>query len=141
MSETSLIAGLGYVQDIIKRMAANSLLIKGWSMSLTGVILAISKKDAGNDEMAQLWLAILVFNVLFGILDAYYLKQERLFRNEYNRKIDSLCNDVTVMDNLRIISTKKVKTSMWSTTFSFSVFPFYISIILVSFLIARWSLQ
>ena len=140
MSETTLIAGLGYLQEIIKRLAANSLLIKGWSMSLTGVMLAISKKDASNDYLTQLWLAILVFNLLFSILDAYYLKQERLFRNEYNKKIDHI-SDSNIQENLKIISTSKAQASMWSTYFSISVFPFYALIIVFSYLIARGCLQ
>ncbi|MEH4267012.1 hypothetical protein [Klebsiella aerogenes] len=140
MSESSLIAGLGYVQEIIKRMAANSLFIKGWSMSLTGVMLAISKKDASNDYLTQLWLAILLFNFLFSILDAYYLKQERLFRNEYNRKVEGI-NDQSLKENLKIISTSKASDSIFSAYFSISVIPFYSFIIIFSCLIARGSLQ
>lgn len=140
MSESSLIAGLGYVQEIIKRMAGNSLFIKGWSMSLTGVMLAISKKDVSNDYITQLWLAILLFNLLFSILDAYYLKQERLFRNEYNRKVEGI-SDPELKENLKIISTTKAKASMCSTYFSISVIPFYSFIITFSYLIAREGLS
>jgi len=140
MSETTLITGLGYLQEIIKRMSANSLLIKGWSMSLTGVMLAISKKDTSNDYFTQLWLAILIFNLLFSILDAYYLKQERLFRNEYNKKIDQI-SDSEIKEHLTITSTLKVKESMLFTYFSISVLPFYGLIIAFSYLIARGCLQ
>ncbi|MDN4629714.1 MULTISPECIES: hypothetical protein [Erwiniaceae] len=140
MSETSLIAALGYLQEIIKRMAANSLFLKGWSMSLTGVILAVSKKESGNDYLTQLWLLIIFLNILFSILDAYYLKQERLFRNEYNNKVSGI-SDLNVKQNLTIISTENVNANMLNAYISISVLPFYSSLIIFSYLIARGCLQ
>lgn len=140
MSESSLVTGLGYIQDIIKRMAANTLLIKGWSMSLTGVMIAISKKDASNDYMVELWLSILIFNVLFSILDAYYLSKERSFRNEYNRKVESI-KDSELRNNLTIKSNNIKNESLWSSYLSVSVIGFYWFIILFSYFISRGCLQ
>lgn len=140
MSESSLVTGLGYIQDIIKRMAANTLLIKGWSMSLTGVMIAISKKDASNDYMVELWLSILIFNVLFSILDAYYLSKERSFRNEYNRKVESI-KDSELRNNLTIKSNNIKNESLLSSYLSVSVIGFYWFIILFSYFISRGCLQ
>jgi len=140
VSESSLVTGLGYIQDIIKRMAANTLLIKGWSMSLTGVMIAISKKDASNDYMVELWLSILIFNVLFSILDAYYLSKERSFRNEYNRKVESI-KDSELRNNLTIKSNNIKNESLLSSYLSVSVIGFYWFIILFSYFISRGCLQ
>lgn len=40
----SIISSLGYIQDIIKRMASNSFFIKGWALSISAVIIALIPK-------------------------------------------------------------------------------------------------
>lgn len=136
MSNASLLVTLGYIQEIIKRMAANSLFIKGWCISLTGVVIALGKKDYSGDFLAQVFLGVIVINVLFSVLDCYYLKQERIFRNEYNRKVRMVTNEIE-REELTIISTKEVKTGFFSVYFSVSVIPFYALLILVGYFIAR----
>ena len=124
-NETLLLAALSSIQEIIKRMASNSLFIKGWSMSLTGVIIALAKKDYTPESIERIGMLIIIFNILFSLLDAYYLKQERIFRNEYNRKIGALANKSDA-DTLTIISRKQVKTNFYNVILSISILPFYI---------------
>ncbi|HPP52400.1 MAG TPA: hypothetical protein PK777_05585 [Thermoguttaceae bacterium] len=65
------------IQDIIRRMAQNSFWIKGWTVTLViGVLLL---KGA---EKAQIWVAFIPL-VVFWILDAYFLRQERMYRKLY----------------------------------------------------------
>jgi hypothetical protein len=64
------------IQAIISRMASNSFLVKGWSVTLAGAIMAFSA--AVNSGWSML-VAILTATGFFW-LDAFYLGQERLYR-------------------------------------------------------------
>lgn len=71
---------LEFIQAVITRQAANSFLIKGWTVTLTTGLIAVSA-DRGKPAYA---LAALVPALVFWSLDAYYLRQERLFRRLYD---------------------------------------------------------
>ena len=72
---------LGMVQDIIKRMAQNSFVVKGWSVTLFAVIFAIVRSENASRSTS---LIVLVPTLIFWGLDAFYLRQERLFRTLHN---------------------------------------------------------
>ncbi|MEV0170151.1 hypothetical protein AB0I00_03330 [Streptomyces sp. NPDC050803] len=76
---------LELIQTIVARMGNNSFLIKGWSLTVTGALLAYA---VGNDENA---IAVVSFIpvLAFWLLDGYFLYQERLFRRLYDRVRDS----------------------------------------------------
>ena len=65
------------IQEIIKRMAHNSFLIKGWTITLVVATLLLK----GNKAQA-----FITFIPLIGLwyLDAYFLRQERLYRKLYS---------------------------------------------------------
>ena len=69
------------IQAVIKRMADNSFLLKGWGLTLVAALAALSAADR-RAEFA--WLALFPALVFWG-LDAYYLREERLLRELYNR--------------------------------------------------------
>jgi len=58
------------IQDIIKRMALNSFVIKGWAVTLGVGTLLLKRAEH------QIWLGFLPV-VVFWFLDAYFLWQER----------------------------------------------------------------
>lgn len=69
------------IQNIINRMASNSFLVKGWCITLVSAVFVLSAKDANT-----MFIAVAFFPVLmFWILDAYFLRQERLFRKLYDK--------------------------------------------------------
>jgi hypothetical protein len=72
---------LEMIQQVISRMASNSFLVKGWSVTLLSVILAIAVK---NEIKAMAWVALLPC-IMFWALDGYFLRQERLFRKLWDR--------------------------------------------------------
>ena len=70
---------LELIQGVIGRLAHNSFLLKGWSVSLVAAILTL----ASRDPYCYL-VGIAVFPALvFWGLDAFYLGQERNFRDMY----------------------------------------------------------
>lgn len=71
---------LEMLQGVINRMAHNSFLLKGWAITLT----AASFWLVGRGEFpvsGKCGIAAIIFT--FWGLDAYYLRQERLFRKLY----------------------------------------------------------
>ena len=68
------------IQECIKRMANNSFLLKGWTISLVAVVLALSEK---NVNPYFLGLVVLVPLVSFWYLDAFFLYTEKLYRKMY----------------------------------------------------------
>jgi hypothetical protein len=65
---------------VVTRLAGNSFAIKGWSITLVSALFALAAKDANLRYSAIALLPALCF---WG-LDAYYLRQERLFRKLYD---------------------------------------------------------
>ena len=64
------------IQDIIKRMAFNSFMIKGWAITLVVVALLLKGTEY------QVWIAFIPL-LVFWFLDAYFLLQERMYRKLY----------------------------------------------------------
>ncbi len=72
---------LEMLQQVITRMANNSFLIKGWSLTLLAALLTLALRD----KIYQvLWISIIPVT-MFWILDGYFLRQERLFRKLYDK--------------------------------------------------------
>ncbi len=71
---------LEFIQSTIGRMANNSFLLKGWSVTIMVGLFALSLKQ---------WSAIYIFVSVamllsFWLLDCYYLSRERLFVALFN---------------------------------------------------------
>ncbi len=74
-------AHLEMLQGIINRMAGNSFLIKGWTITLVAALFALAQKESNPTFMYLAYFPALIF----WALDAYYLWQERLFRKLYDK--------------------------------------------------------
>jgi hypothetical protein len=72
---------LEMIQAVINRMASNSFLLKGWSVTLVSALLALA---AANSDRRFVFVAALPL-LMFWLLDAYFLRQERLFRKLYDK--------------------------------------------------------
>ena len=72
---------LQMIQDIINRMASNSFMLKGWAVTLVAGIFALASKDTNHLYFLIAYIPVLVF---WG-LDSYYLLQERLYRELYEK--------------------------------------------------------
>ena len=76
----SIVGHLNIIENAIARMANHSFLLKGWSITLVAALLALSARDPNPALAAVAFLPALSF---WG-LDAYYLRQERLFRRLFD---------------------------------------------------------
>jgi hypothetical protein len=70
------------IQAVITRMASNSFLLKGWSVTLSAALIGLA---VGKDVNMKFAFLALFPPVLFWGLDAFYMRQERLFRQLYDR--------------------------------------------------------
>lgn len=78
MSSDIKIAHLGFIQNIINRMASNSFLIKGFVVTfVTTLYFYLLDKHCVQ--------IIFIPICLFWYLDAYFLYQEKLYRELYNK--------------------------------------------------------
>jgi len=125
--EKLMIEELKIIQDIIKRMAFNSFLIKGWAITLVVVTLLLK---GGGFQAFIAFIPLLVF----WYLDAYFLWLERLYRRLYdwvreNRlKTDEYLFD---MDYRRFIKDEQSKIRIM---FSITLGWFYGSIFILTLL-------
>ena len=79
---------MDYIQSAISRMASNSFYLKGWNVTIIAAIVALSFKESDW----RIYACALALNIVFWVLDAYYLKQEKLFRELYN-KVSKISDD------------------------------------------------
>lgn len=71
---------LELIQAVITRMASNSFLIKGWTITVIGGLYALWL----SQQVYYILVLILFMSIFFWMHDAYFLKQERDFRKLYD---------------------------------------------------------
>lgn len=128
MTTEEKIKHLEIIQGVINRLANNSFLIKGWmiTVSLAGFSLFMNQKET------PLLVIILFIVILFWLLDAYYLRQERLFRKLYSKCVEG--NTIKSFDMDVSKYNKKIPSLLW-TMFSYPTLLFYIPIFIASIIL------
>jgi hypothetical protein len=109
------------IQDIIKRMAFDSFLIKGWTITL--VVLTLLLK--GTEY--QVWIAFIPLFV-FWYLDAYFLCQERMYRKLYEWVINNRLKTDEYLFDMNAFRFKDDVQSRFRIMFSITLGLFYGSI-------------
>jgi hypothetical protein len=116
-----MIKELEIIQGIIDRMANNSFLIKGWTITLVVVTLLLK----GNKYHTFIaFIPILVF----WFLDAYFLRLERLYRRLYNWVKDNRLKTKDFLLDLNYKRFEKEEQSILRIMFSITLGLFYGSI-------------
>lgn len=83
---------LEFVQNVITRMNANSFQLKGWMITIVSALLALY---ANSEKVLYVFVAVVPV-IIFWCLDAYYLKQETLYRKLYQDIVNN--NSVELFD-------------------------------------------
>jgi len=126
---------LEILQKIIERMAANSSQCKTWCITVVSAVLVIvaDKKDP-NFAFIALFPSILFFG-----LDAYYLALEKAFRESYQSFVTDLHGDRLVYSDLYLVrSPESLKKLFFCAIKSPSVWPFYLAIIAMVFVVCSF---
>lgn len=123
--EQEKIQHLEFIQNIINRMNTNSFQIKEWMITIVSALLALY---ASSDNVTYIFVAI-VPTSLFWCLDAYYLQQERKFRELYD---DVLPDDSNIsLFSMPIHNYTDCKCRLWSTFFSKTIGWLYGTIVIL----------
>jgi hypothetical protein len=116
------LAHLTMIQTVITRLASNSFLLKGWSVTLVSALFALAAKDAKPTLVLVAYLP----GVMFWLLDGYFLWQETLFRGLYD-KVRGLPEDQI---DFSMYTGQSTDQPQWlSRTFSKTLFLFHGSVI------------
>ncbi len=117
------------IQDIIKRMAFNSFMIKGWAITLVVVSLLL------KGVKYQIWIAFIPL-LVFWFLDAYFLWQERMYRKLYEWVINNRLKTEEYLFDLNVYRFKDQVESRFRIMFSITLGWFYgsIAILIVIYL-------
>ena len=113
---------LELIQGVINRLAADSFRMKGWALILVSALLVLLARE-GRVEFT--WIGFVPALVFWG-LDGYFLRQERLFRDLYDRVRGLSESDIDFS-----MDTGAFKRTLRSATFSTTLMPFYGALILV----------
>ena len=122
MNDTEKVAKhLEMIQAIINRLGRNGLWIKSWSIILivAGLVL-IATQDIQNSYFV---LVLILPAIGFWILDGYFLRQERLFRQVYD---EIRVQSDTDFEMSPMKYKNKPKCSWLSAFFSLTLVIFYI---------------
>jgi hypothetical protein len=109
------------IQEIIKRMAFNSFMIKGWAITLVVITLLL------KGTAYQIWIAFIPL-LVFWLLDAYFLRQERLYRKLYEWVINHRLKTEEYLFDMNVSRFKDKVQSRVRIMFSITLGWFYGSI-------------
>jgi hypothetical protein len=118
------------IQGTINRLASQASSMKGFAFTAVGLITAI----ASQAKAPNLYLLAMAVAVLFMLLDATYLTLEKRYRDLFNevRK-----GEIETPPDFNM-TPPKTHTWFWYGLQSWSVWPAYISVILVLVIIWRY---
>lgn len=124
------------IQDIIKRMAFNSFMIKGWAITLVVVTLLL------KGTRFQVLIAFIPL-LVFWFLDAYFLWQERMYRELYNWVISNRLKTDEHLFDMNAYRFKDKVQSKFRIMFSITLGWFYgsIAVLIAIYSIALLLLQ
>jgi hypothetical protein len=119
---------LEFIQTVVSRMANNSFLLKGWSITLIAALFVLGAKDAN-----KFFITLAYFpTILFWFLDGYFLQQERLYRALYDSVRKKEENDIDFSMNAHgFISSDPKNTWISSTFLSKTVGASYFALVVI----------
>lgn len=131
LGSPSVQSHLTMLQGVIGRLAGNSASCKTWCVSLVSALAVVAAGQEAATRPKILVVAALPI-LLFGVLDAYYLGLERRFRKCYETFVIKLHNGTASVEDAFLIAPKlKVRglfVEAWDALFSFSIWPFYLGL-------------
>lgn len=127
------------LQGCINRMAKNSFEIKKWSIGMVGILSGVARPTTNLMLIVYLFMI-----VMFWWLDAFFLRQEKNYREKYNWVIKNRSLDNTLdlfdldprkfydSDLAKALNANDITGVMWSKTLRY----FYLSLC-TAFIVTR----
>ena len=133
-----LLKEIDLIQACINRMAQNSFMIKGWTISLVAVVLALLPESF---DLTGLCLIGIVATLCFWYLDAFFLRTEKLYRWKYEwvleRRLSSedFCYDLDPYNSqmwlLNMDGTSKKTPRITEIMATKTLFPIYLPLLVL----------
>ena len=124
---------LGFIQDIISRMAGNSSSLKEWYAPILTLVFAIAALK--QEIRIYVFLAGLLVAVAFCFMDAQYLRLERAYRRLYTK---AFAGDTRLYD-LNPKPFDEGFRGYIKSLFSWSVLGYYGTLIIAGAIIYRFA--
>lgn len=121
---------LEMIQNVMSRMASNSFLLKGWTVTIVVGLFAFANKDDMNSKYI---LFALIPTLFFWPLDGFFIRQEWLFKKLYEHVITVGETDVNF--SMKTDQFKTDKVSWIKAIFSKTLLIFYLPLIGVIILV------
>jgi hypothetical protein len=115
---------LEFIQNIINRMANCSFYLKGWTITLISAIFVLATAGSNFRYIIIVYLIV----PFFWFLDAFYLSQERQYRDLYNNISQKKDNEIDY--NLDVKKFNRGKNRWIATLFSKTLLPFYLPLMI-----------
>jgi len=115
--KAQVIKHLEMIQSVVNRLAANSFLVKGWSITILAAALLFIANTSAPEWVA---LGFILPALGFWGLDGYFLWQERMFRQLYDSVRAKSATD------FRMKPAKSEGDSWLSAVFSRTLLAFYL---------------
>lgn len=129
--DDSKIKHLELIQGVISRLAENSFLLKGWNVTLVAALFALA---AQGTDITFAFIAPFAALAFWG-LDAYYLRQERLYRQLYEEVCTALDTTPVPLFSLDVTRYKREVHSWFRTLWSPTIVSLHGLTVVVAFAI------
>ena len=129
MESPNKLKHLEFIQSVVNRMAGNSFLLKGWSVTLVAALFALAAKDVNKKYIVVAYFPA----IAFWILDGYFLSQEKRFRQLYEITASKKEEETDFSMDTKLVADWK--TSWTASFFSKTLIIFYGSIVFLMILV------
>src|SRR5205823_5103149 len=135
MSKEEIHKELDLIQDLIKRMASSSFEVKKWLIGILTAIVIFKQEELLGGKLQMIWL-LLIPIFAFWYLDAFFLRNEKIYREmykwvvEHRSKTDKYLYDLNTMVRSygaeREVQLVRPENTLWRVAFSTTLLPFYL---------------
>src|SRR5437773_11124579 len=126
---------LEMIQGVVNRLSQNSFLLKGWSVVLVSSLFALA---AFNSNPFFVYLTYLPVVAFWG-LDAYFLRQERLFRKLYDHVRRLKANEIDFSMNTDVVKSEvgRMLAVMFSDTLLVFHGTLFVAVLVIMLILVR----
>ena len=140
MDKETLHKEIDLIQGVINRMANNSFLLKGWTITLIVAVLAFTRDTLVANDVTYLSMVLLIPLFVFWYLDAFFLHKERCYIALYNWVIKNREKSNKNLYDLNYRRFENEVASIWKIMFSQTLRTFYGIVVLILILITVYNL-
>lgn len=126
---------LEFIHNTINRMSTNSFIIKGWLITLISALFVFVDIDVNGQFMVVIWMTV----PMFWYINALFLQIERKYRALYNQV---RTQDLSLINfSMNTDDFNGGYYSIWSCLISKTIWPLYVTVILIELIIIYFILK